>query len=310
MPKFAVAIAVYNKETHIAQTLQSVLDQTFTNFEVVIVNDGSTDASETEIQQFSDQRIQYSYQENKGAGAARNAAIAQTTAPWIALLDADDHWEPNYLSEINDLIEKHQDHKVFATAIAIEKSGVTVESVYSIPNLKQGETKEVNFFEASSINSILTSSSTVLHRSVLEDVGMYDPRIKSGQDTDLWIRVGLAYPILFLNKSLATYRLEPQSLSNTTFNVSDKATFEAYESLEANNPALKKFLDLNRFSLAILAKLGNDREAFRRNYNKIELSNLNRKQRFLLKAPAYLVKKLHRLKTYFEGRGIYLTAFS
>ncbi len=309
MPKFSVTIAVCNKEKHIAKTLQSVLDQTFTDFEVIIVNDGSTDGSEAVIKSFDDARIHYFTQENQGAAAGRNAAISKASAPFIALLDADDLWEPNYLEVINKTIEEYPEAHVFATAVAIETRGKTIKSTYSIENLAPGKTCIVDYFEGSYINTVLTSSSTVLRKGVLENTGLYDTAIKSGQDTDLWIRIGLKYKIVFINRLLVTYRFVQQSLSNSTRDIASKPTFDAFKSLEKENKGLKKFLDLNCYSLAILAKLKNDREGFKRNFEKIDLDNLNKKQRLLLKLSPKTTKFLFRLKNFVQRFGIHISAF-
>lgn len=309
MAKYSVVIAVYNKEDYIGNTLQSVLDQTYSDFEIIVVNDGSADKSEAVIKSFKDDRIHYYPQGNQGAGAARNAAIEKATAPWIALLDADDRWYPEYLEEINKLISQFPERRVFATAVAIEKAGTTIIPKYSIKDLKKNEPRVVDFFEASYTHSLLTSSSTVLHKSVFKKAGVYDPGIKSGQDTDLWVRIGLHYKVVFLNKVCAVYEYAAQSLSKTAKTASEKASFEGYESFEKQRPEVKKFMDLNRFSLALLAKMQGDKEAFQKNYQKIDIKNLNKKQRFLLNAPAPLVRKMYKLKHYFERNGIYLSAF-
>src|SRR5690606_25848964 len=96
-PYFSVVISLYNKEKHIQSTIESVLKQTFVDFEIIIVNDGSTDNSEVVAKSFRDKRICYYHQENKGASGARNAAISKANGTYIALLDADDLWAPNYL---------------------------------------------------------------------------------------------------------------------------------------------------------------------------------------------------------------------
>jgi glycosyltransferase involved in cell wall biosynthesis len=96
-PYFSVVISLYNKEKHIQSTIESVLAQTFVDFEIVVVNDGSTDGSEAVVKSIDNGRIQIYSQENKGASAGRNAAISKATGTYIALLDADDLWKPNYL---------------------------------------------------------------------------------------------------------------------------------------------------------------------------------------------------------------------
>lgn len=308
MPKFSVVIAVYNKEKYIGNTLQSVLDQTFTDFEIIIVNDGSTDTSEEIIKSFSDKRISYYSQLNMGAAAARNTAIKKATAPFIALLDADDFWDSTYLEEQNRLILKYPSEYIYACNSKVQDRNHYTKLSYSV-DIEEKEDLVVNFFEASTINSIMNSSTTVLRADVLDTIGLYDPSIKSGQDTDFFIRIGLQYPIVFSPKILVTIVRNQESLSQTTHSAKNKPTFEAYENLENSNKPLKKFLDLNRYSLAILAKLANEKEEFTAYYNKIDLKNLNSKQRSLIKMPAELLKKLKSVKNFLNKKGANFSAF-
>lgn len=309
MPRFSVVIAVYNKEKYITKTLKNVLAQTFVDFEVVILNDGSTDNSEAEILKFKDPRIRYYSKKNQGAGAARNFVIKEAKYEYIALLDADDTWSPFYLEEQAKLIAKFPNESVFATAIAIEKKDKVYPSVYSVPDLKPNEVRVVNFFSASSFNSILTSSSTVIHRNVFSTIGYYDPSIKSGQDTDLWIRIGLEYPVVFLNKSCAVYQYALSSLSNSKLKVTDKASYEKFEPFEKQNNNLKKFLDISRYSLCILAKMDGNEEVFQNNFQKIDQSNITSKQRFLLKQNKIMLKSLLKIKEGLENYGVKLGTF-
>lgn len=308
MPKFSVTIAVYNKEKHIAQTLESVLAQTFTDFEIIIVNDGSTDGSEAVIKSFNDKRIHYFSQENQGAAAGRNVAISHANAPFIALLDADDYWYPHYLEEQNRLIEKYPAESVFATAQEIIKNKQTSKKPYSLPTTF-AQDGIVNYFDASFMASILHSSSTVVKKEVFDQIGKYNPTIKSGEDTDLYIRIGLKYSIVFSKKICSSYYVLENSLFRSSTSLSEKADFSTFEPLEKAHPRLKIFLDLNRYSLAIFAKLNNDRQGFKRNFEKIDLNNLNKKQRLLLKLSPKSTKFLYRLKNFAERFGLRLSAF-
>ncbi|MFC7357642.1 glycosyltransferase family 2 protein [Jejudonia soesokkakensis] len=308
MPKFSVVIAVYNKEKYIGNTLQSVLEQTFTDFEIIIVNDGSTDKSETIINSFKDSRISYYSQKNAGAGAARNTAIQKATAPFIALLDADDLWDTTYLEEQNRLILKYPSQHVYACNSKVQDKNQYLNLSYSVP-ITEKEDLVVNFFVASTINSIINSSTTVLKKVVFETVGFYDTSINSGEDTDLFIRIGLQYAIVFSPKILVTIVRSQESLSQTTHSAKNKPTFEAYEKYEDSNKPLKKFLDLNRFSMAILAKLANEKETFMTYYNKIDPKNLNSKQRSLLKMPAEMLRKLKLIKNFLNKKGANFSAF-
>jgi glycosyltransferase involved in cell wall biosynthesis len=308
MIEFSVVIAVYNKEAYIGKTLRSVLDQTHSDIEVIVVNDGSTDGGEAVILSFSDPRIRYYPQENTGAGAARNAALSKATKPWIALLDADDIWFPHYLEEQARLINTFKTHKVFATNSNIHKKGKFMSRDFSF-SWSGDAALVLNFFEASERDSLLNSSFTVLHRDVIGKVGNYDPSIKSGQDTDLWVRIGLHYDVVFSPLVCGYYEINETSLFQSTKRISEKATFEAYEKYEAGNPKLKKFLDLSRYSLCIIAKFEGNTEAFTMIYRKIDLKNLSASQRFLLKLNRPMLIAAKRAQEFLSGLGIRLSPF-
>ena len=214
MPRFSVIIPVYNKEKQLSNTIESVIKQRFEDFELIVVNDGATDTSEAIIKSFTDPRIHYIKQENQGVSVARNTGIKAANADYIALLDADDIWKENYLEKINALIDEYPKQHVFAAVCTIESRGKMYKPTYSIANLSPNKSFVVSYFTSSYINTILTSSSTVLHKDVFEKIGYYNPSLPSGEDTDLWIRLGIDYTVVFLNTPLATYRYEPTSLSN------------------------------------------------------------------------------------------------
>src|SRR5690554_3277529 len=102
---FSVVIPLYNKELSISNTIQSVLDQTFQDFEIVIINDGSTDNSVKEVEKFDDKRIRLIHQDNQGVSAARNRGIEEARNEWIAFLDADDLWMISKLHKVQNIIK-------------------------------------------------------------------------------------------------------------------------------------------------------------------------------------------------------------
>ena len=310
MPKFSVVISVYNKEQYIAATLQSVLDQTFQDFEIVILNDGSTDDSEKEILRFKDSRIRYFSEKNQGAAAGRNFVIKKATGEFIALLDADDWWDKHYLTKQSELIIAHPNESVFATALTVFENSKYRSSDYSI-EVEDKDIAILDYFEASMLESILHSSSFMVKKDVFDVVGYYNPKIKSGQDTDLYVRLGLKYKVVFLNIELVTYNnMAVNSLFKTTRSVKDKADFSVYEIYEKDNLNVKRFLDLNRFSLSILAKLDNDMSNFNKISNKIDVDNLNWKQRFLLQQPVWMLKGAKQIKVRLERLGLRVSSFS
>ena len=117
-PFFSVVIPLFNKEKYIKATLDSVLKQTYANFEVIIINDGSSDNSIEVINEFDDERIKISSQENQGLSASRNKGIKIAIAEYIAFLDADDLWKEDYLEVMHQLIINNTKHNIFACSAA------------------------------------------------------------------------------------------------------------------------------------------------------------------------------------------------
>jgi glycosyltransferase involved in cell wall biosynthesis len=302
MPFFSVIIPLYNKENFIENTLKSVLNQVFTDFELIIVNDGSADTSEEKIFGFNDSRIKYYSKENGGVSSARNYGIEIAQSDYITFIDADDYWYPDFLKEMHKNITLYPELRVFSAAIEVETAKKVIPSHYSI--LKTGDCEIVNYFEASNKESVIWTSCAVFHKSVFEEIGVFDLSLKSGQDTDLWIRIGLFYPILFSWKILARYVYDSESLSKNKKYINKKFDFSKFSVYEKKNAQLKKFLDLNRFSLAIKSKLINDDESFKKFYDAIELNKLSLKKRVLLLSPAFLLRPLINLKMILANLGL------
>lgn len=306
--KISVAIAVFNKENQIKSTLESVINQSYPVSEIIIVNDGSIDNSEQVILSISDVRIKYIKQENKGAAAARNKAIENCTNDYVALIDADDKWDLDFLKNIVNAINKYPNEKVFSTAIKRETDvGNSFKSSYNVPTM---DTIGVyNYFEASTKCSIILSSVIVLHKDVFQEVGYFDKDILSGEDTDLWIRIGLKFPVVFIPKYLATYTYVANSLSYSKVALKDKLNFDKFSEEEKTNPLLKKFLDLNRYSLAVSAKEIGDMEWYKRLFKSIDLNNLNSKQRIILKSPRWSIVFMKNFKSFLSKIGLQTTSF-
>lgn len=308
MAFFSIIIPLYNKENFIANTIQSVFDQTFQNFEIIVVNDGSTDKSEEKLLQFKDSRIHYFSKKNEGASAARNYGIEKASAHFITFLDADDYWYPTFLETMFTNISKLPDQKVFSAAIEFETSKKVISAQYSISKTND-EFEIVNYFKASLKETVLCTSCAVFHQSVFAEIGNFDTKIKSGQDTDLWIRIGLVFPVVFSWKILARYVYDPKSLSKNKNLMKEKMDFSKFEESEQTNPDLKYFLDLNRFSLAIKSKLSGETALFYKYYNSIDLKKNSWKKRFLLHLPAFILRILISFKTFLANLGIGSSVF-
>ena len=301
MPFFSVIIPVFNKEKFIEATLKSVLNQIFIDFEILIIDDGSTDNSAKIIKRFDDPRIRYFYKENSGVSSARNDGIEKAQSNYISFIDADDYWYPDFLEEMYKIIQKHPEQKVFSAAIEIETSKKVIPASYSI--IKTNDHEIVNYFTASYKETVICTSCAVFHKSIFEETGNFDIAIKSGQDTDLWIRIGMNFPIVFSWKILARYVYDENSLSKNKNYLNKKINFSKFEEHEKTNPSLKKFLDLNRFSLAIKSKLIADEENFNFYSKAIDLKKITIKKRILLLMPSVILKPLINLKLILANNG-------
>ncbi len=307
MPFFSIVIPVFNKEKFIANTIKSVLQQRFVDYELIIVNDGSTDQSESKILSFDDKRIKYFSKNNEGASIARNFGIEQAKSNFITFLDADDYWYPDFLEEMYASIHEFPEQSVFSGAIEIENRKNIIPAVYSIP--KQKPRMVVNYFEGSDMESVLCTSCAVFHKNVFEKVGQFDPVLRSGQDTDLWIRIGLHFPIVFSFKILARYVYDKQSLSRDKSYSGQKLDFSKFVEEEKHNEKLKKFLDLNRYSFALKCRLDNDYENYSRFKKDINPQSLSLRKKILLETPAFLLRILLKVNLILVQVGITKTVF-
>ncbi len=207
--KFTVVIPLYNKEDHILRAINSVLNQTHKEFELIVVDDGSTDSSVKKVKTFSDSRIRLVQQDNQGVSSARNKGIKLAKYDHIGFLDADDAWKPHFLETISKLIVKYPYAGAYATAYEIVKSSSKTVLPKSILNFeKNWEGIIDDYFKYALKNPLISASSVVIPKNILNDIGMFPVGIKRGEDLEVWCRIALNYDIAFSNKVSATYFLD------------------------------------------------------------------------------------------------------
>lgn len=284
MPFFSIIIPLYNKERFIADTIQSVLDQSFKDFEIIVVNDGSTDASLDALNTLSDSRIKVFTIKNQGVSHARNFGIKKANADYIAFLDADDLWLNNHLKQLKKLAEDFPNCGLYANAYVKKIGEISLESHYiDIPKSWNGIVKD--YFKSSLFSCIAWTSAIMVPKKVLEDFNGFDEKITlgAGEDTDLWIKIALQYQIAFNSNVTAIYNLHADNrISNSNTNLRKFLDLDAYEEEAKNNASLKTYLDLNRFSIALQYKLVGNKEQMNFYLKNLDKDNLNTKQRFLL----------------------------
>jgi len=298
MIQFSVVIPLYNKANYIQNCLESVLKQTHKEFEVILVNDGSTDGSETVVERFQDSRIRLVHQENKGASAARNKAISLAKHEWIALIDADDYWYPNHLEELQNTIEQFPKADVVCNnyEILLEKDYVK-NPTFSIEYPLKAQYIE-DYFKGSLIDPIAWTSALSFTSSIFKKVGEFDTNIKSGQDIDLMVKFGLAATIAFNPKVTMRYHRKTENNLSDETGLREKLNYiDNHRSEEKKNPPLHQYMDINRFSLAIQAKMAQDKALFKELVGRLDLHHLNSKQKLLLKTPANVLRGLKSLQS-------------
>ena len=191
MPFFSVVIPVYNKANFLAKTLDSVINQEFEDFEVIIVNDGSTDNSYEIIQQFKDSRFKVFNKKNQGASLARNFGVNQAQSKWIALLDGDDIWGNNHLQELYKTIKNLPEADVVSTAYQVELHYHFIKQ----PTFSKTRPKTINciddYFAYSFIDPLFWTSTLAFKKSCFMKIGGFDTQLSTGEDVDLIIRVNL-----------------------------------------------------------------------------------------------------------------------
>ncbi len=309
MPFFSVIIPLYNKEKYIKETLQSVLNQYFEDFEVIIVNDGSTDKSMDIVTQFKDSRVQVVNQTNQGVSAARNNGIFKAKTEFIAFLDADDLWYKNHLTELKKQITNHPKAGLFCNNYEVYYS-----EDFKIPakiNLKcKNECILVDdFFKASIVNPVAWTSAVCIPKSIFNSIGKFNTNYKTAQDLDLWIRIALKYKVSFNPKTTMSYKRHVEkSLSKNEFNTIRADFISSFKEEEKKNKSLKLYLDINRYALALRSKMNNELEIYNRMTSEIDYKNLNLKQRIILKSPKIAIKLIKRVQKFLIKNNTYFSA--
>lgn len=221
-PKVSVVIPLYNTENYIQECLRSVLCQRFKDFEVLVVDDGSTDQSARLVREFSDTRVRYIFQENRGLPGARNTGIRHARGEYIAFLDADDRWHP-------DKLEKHVRHLDGDSEVGVSYSSsvfISADSeligVYQDPKLNDINPEDIYF-----MNPVGNGSAPVIRKQALDSIRFsatdnggveqwyFNERFRQSEDVECWMRLGLMTDWKFegLPQRLTYYRVNQNGLS-------------------------------------------------------------------------------------------------
>lgn len=303
---FSIVIPLYNKQNAIAVTLQSVLAQTYTNYEVIVVDDGSTDDSLAVTQKFINERLegkgQIIHKDNGGVSSARNRGIQEAKYDYIALLDGDDLWEPTYLEEQVQLIKDFPKAAMWGVNTAFIKNNQTHKWEQGMGDGYRGYVE--NYF-GTKHNDLFCSSSVVIRKEVFDKVGLFDERIASSEDLDMWYRIILRYPVVFYDKVLVYYNQDAENRvaydTDVRFPLTKdiKYYFDKHNNEFDHNPVFSHFM--NNYVAANLLKdgyyFGTKQERFESDVivRKLRYQDIHSKYKWIFKTPRCLGRLLYKM---------------
>ena len=221
--RISVIIPLWNKRAEVGAAIASVLAQTVAPLEVVVVDDGSTDGSDAVVEAFTSPLVRLIRQPNAGVSAARNRAIGEARGEWVALLDADDEWRPEFLEKVSLLSLECPDCRAYGTGFDVRDAQ---------GRLTRGATPavrgRVDYFAEAMSRYVLIPSAAVLHRQTVHELGGFPEGMRLGEDQYLWTKLARTAPVGFLPEPLVIYSRAAQNRSaavyrpeQTTFSFED-----------------------------------------------------------------------------------------
>ena len=205
LPLVSVIIPVFNAEQYIEATLDSVFAQTYSNLQVIVVDDGSTDRSRELLTKFAD-KIQLIAINNSGVSVARNLAVKHAKGEWLAFIDADDIWLPNKLEVQLSRLGACKWSHTNSFYIGSHYQGTETRSDFT-PQFAG------KVFDKLVLENFITTSTVLIHRSVYQEVGGFDESLASLEDWQLWLNIAKTYPVAYVSEPLAQYRVYNGSTS-------------------------------------------------------------------------------------------------
>ena len=196
MANVSVIIPTFNRAEKVARAISSVIAQTFADFEIIVVDDGSEDNTEQTVAQFDERLVYIAHHSNLGVSAARNTGIKKSCAPLIAFLDSDDHWLPEKLAVQVKFFNNHPQ------AVACQTEETWIRKGKRVNPKKKHLKPSGDIFEPSLKLCLVSPSAVMLKRSLLEEVGLFDEDLPACEDYDLWLRIACRYPVYLIKEPL------------------------------------------------------------------------------------------------------------
>ena len=314
--KFSVIIPLYNKAPYVAKAIGSVLAQSFTDYELIIVDDGSKDNSFSlalkAIEGSSNCHIYK--QENAGVSVARNNGVALSQGEYLCFLDADDWWAPTFLEEMSKLIDEFPDAGIYGTGYTIVNETRHKTRVSPIGVESSFEKGYINYCQvyAKTLAMPITSISVAVPRLVFDEMEGFPKGIKLGEDFLLWMNIALKYKVAFLNKPLAYYNQDVEvtarGVKSSGYDPDSFMTFhfDQFAGHEKTNKDVKVLLDrLRVYSLLRFRLTNTHADRVRKEIAKVDFSNVDKKYGFYYKSPypvVWIATKVHALASWLKQK--------
>lgn len=285
-----VVIPLYNKVRHIQRALQSVLGQTYKDFEIVVIDDGSTDGGAEIVSAFSNSRIRLIQQENAGASAARNRGIREATGELVAFLDADDEWLPCFLETVIGLRTRHPEAGMYATAYRYSKGDATWRPTFTDCSVSPQGGLLDDYFRVALGTTPVCSSAVMIPKCVLAEVGYFPVGVGRGEDLQTWVAIALRHFVAWSPVDGAVYHLDAENRacmrSLTTADIAAASVIEEFlqsgRELVSSRRMVEEYLVSRRLEMALDCHLRGKRTWAVSLLNKTQHTTMfKRRRRFL-----------------------------
>lgn len=309
VPFFSIVIPLYNKQEYITACIQSVFNQHFTDWELWVINDGSTDHSLSKLTAFKDERLHIFNQANKGLSAARNQGIQLSRGTWIVFLDADDLWKSNHLLQLYNLIKAYPEASLLGTNYELfYPSGKTFVHRFDLPFEQHGIIEP--FFKYSCNANVTVPSSIAVHKTVFQTIGLFDEKITYSEDIDFYIRALSVYFMAYHAEASCLYRMNDEG-QMTQGKLTGKKLPDYDNLLKKNShvPCLDYYVAFQKYVIAKKAKANGEHQIFEELKRSIDQTKLTETQRNLLKMPGFALQIIHKTKAILRDIGIEINSY-
>lgn len=293
----SIVIPLYNKEKEIGHTLDSICAQSYKDYEVVVVDDGSTDDSAKVVERYavSQPKIRLLRQDNAGVSAARNRGIKEALSDYVALCDADDLWDENCLAELHKMTIDFPDAGMCGVNYADIVNRQIIPYSQGVP---EGYRDYVINYFSTSHGDLFCSSSVILRKNIAISSQLFDERIRISEDMDFWYRIILHHPVAFYNKVLSYYNKDANNRAEKVFNAHYEIThcmeyyIDKYSADFNRDNAFARFISMRATERILYGHyyFGNkhDRDCSNHIVKHLSFSNLPYKYTLIFKTPRFI----------------------